>query len=529
MRTGAEYRRSLRDGRRVWILGEGPVDDIATHPATAPLVDVYAAWYDRHADPAWQAVLLDEPDAAGTRSPLAFEIPACAEDLRRLGKAVHTVALLNAGNITHTPGYGAMIALGIVDAVKRLGVPAERVAAAEAYRNDLARRGRFITFAAGVPPPADRFRAPDERQTVRVVKETAAGVVVRGMVGNHTSVPFVDEVFVSGGTMAPVPEQRVWFAVPVAAPGVQVIARKVVARHPNPFIAPLSSRFDELDGQLWLDDVLIPWERVFALGYERPAADAARHWESIATWLFWHQQLAWLAHAEFTLGLALAVAEAMGLKGVQGVVDQLVDLVIDVQTIRSCVTAAELDPIVTPAGYIAPNVLHLSSASIYNLRQRQRMTEILRNLSGQAGVLSPANTDLADERLAAGLELAFGGGGYTALQRSALMQLVWDHVASGLDGRQAAFETHANGGLPAWRQRMQRWFERYSELANGTLCVLDLAMPALDLDGLRDVAPAVRVGGGAAAVGPHSPPSSLSQSWEREGRSGVGRSDVTSG
>jgi 4-hydroxyphenylacetate 3-monooxygenase len=54
MRTGAEYKEALRDGRRVWILGEGRVDDVTTHPATRPMVDEHVTWYDRYFDPAWQ-------------------------------------------------------------------------------------------------------------------------------------------------------------------------------------------------------------------------------------------------------------------------------------------------------------------------------------------------------------------------------------------------------------------------------------------------------------------------------------------
>ena len=58
MRTGAEYRDSLRDGRKVWVMGEGLIDDVTTHPATRAMVDEYAAWYDRHFDPAWQDIAL---------------------------------------------------------------------------------------------------------------------------------------------------------------------------------------------------------------------------------------------------------------------------------------------------------------------------------------------------------------------------------------------------------------------------------------------------------------------------------------
>jgi hypothetical protein len=44
----------------------------------------------------------------------------------------------------------------------------------------------------------------------------------------------------------------------------------------------------------------------------------------------------------------------------------------------------------------------------------------------------------------------------TALRRSALLNLVWDHISSGLDGRESAFELHANGGIPTWRNRLRR-------------------------------------------------------------------------
>ena len=45
LRTGAEYRESIRDGREVWMNGER-VNDVTTHPAFKPLVDVRARIYD---------------------------------------------------------------------------------------------------------------------------------------------------------------------------------------------------------------------------------------------------------------------------------------------------------------------------------------------------------------------------------------------------------------------------------------------------------------------------------------------------
>jgi len=94
--------------------------------------------------------------------------------------------------------------------------------------------------------------------------------------------------------------------------------------------------------------------------------------------------------------------------------------------------------------------------------------------------------------MAAGLEETFGGGGYTALQRSALLQLAWDHVSSALDGRESAFELHASGGMANWRSWLRRSFKDYNELANAVLRALDLPMPQIDLSNIPAAPPAMR-------------------------------------
>ena len=489
MRTGAEYRESLRDGRDVWVLGQGAVEDLTTHPATAAMVEEYVAWYDRHFDAAWQDILLTEPDANGVRRPVAFEGPKTAEHLRRLGKAISAVHLLTGGNMTHTPGYGALIALGLLGVVKRLNTSSEEIEAVEAYRDSLARSGRFLTFASGGPLIGQRFLPEEsERVALRLVSESDSGVVVTGKISMHTSSPFAEDVLVTcRDELPPGSGRRVWFIVPVNAPGVRVVARPLASRHPNPYLSPLSSRFDELDAQMWLQEVFIPKERVFT---GEPLGQMIQ--PSLAAWLFWHQQYGWQAKAEVTLGLALAVAEVMGLKENAATVEQLVDLVVDVQTSRSCVMAAELDPEMTVTGMVMPGQLHVAAASIYTLKARQRMSEILRGLPGSSLLNAPADTDLADPKMAAGLEESFGGGGYTALQRSALLHLTWDHVSSALDGRESAFQLHANGGIQAWRSRMRAWFQSYNDLANGVQPLLGVEMPTMDLNSLQEIQNAPR-------------------------------------
>ena len=484
MRTGAEYRESLRDGRDVWVMGEGPVDDVTTHAATAAMVEEYVAWYDRHFDPAWQDILLTGPDADGDRRPLAFEAPKTSADLQCLGKALRAVLFLGGGNITHTPGYGALIALGLVNYLKGLNNSPEEVESAEAYRESLARTGRFLTFAGGGALIGPRLSTdPSDRVALRLVSETHKGIVVSGKVQMHTSTPFAEDVLITSRDELPPGSGRwPWFILPVNAPGVRIVARRTSARHANPFLSPLSSRFDELDAVLFLKDVFISRERMFT---GELMDRTKRH--SLVSWLLWHHNIGWLAKAELSLGLALAVSEVMGLKENSATIEQLVDLAVDVQTSRSCVTAAELEPEVTAGGYAMPGQLHLAAAAINIFKTRQRVSETLRGLPGSSLVNAPADTDFADPVMAAELEEAFGGGGYTALQRSALLQLAWDQVSSALDGRESVFELHASGGMAAWRARLRAWFEGYDELANGVQHFLGVELPVMDLTSLRNV------------------------------------------
>jgi aromatic ring hydroxylase len=473
MRTGEDYREALRDGRRVWVMGEGLVDDVTTHPATRAMVDEYVAWYDRHFDPEWQDTLLGPPDSFGRRTPWAYVLPRSAADLQAMGRSFAKTTFLSAGNITHTPAYGHLISLGVLVASHEHKAAPAQIANAMAYRETIAATGRFLTFCGGAAPIGYRMREdPLARNALRVVRETDAGLVISGKIGMHTSPAYAEDVYVGALNGVEVEGQRASFIVSVAAPGVTTLCRRMAVRDDSRFTAPLSSRYDELDGQMWLDNVFIPAEHVFLV---EPSP------EPIARWLLWHHLYGWLSKAEFTLGLAFALTDAMGLKDHPPTIEYLVDLIAEVQTARTCQSCAELDPQFTPEGYCYPNFAHLMPGGIALMKARQRISEILRIVPGSSLVVAPTDRDLADPELADGLEECFAGGGYTARQRAALLQLAADHISSALDGREAAFELHASGGIPAWRGRLRQVFPRYNELANAVLRQLDLEMPEIDL------------------------------------------------
>ena len=464
-------------------MGEGWAEDVTSHPATRAMVEEYAAWYDRHFDPEWREALLAPAKSGGERVPWAYVLPKNVEDLVGMGRSFAKTTFLSAGNITHTPAYGNLIAMGVLTAVQSRDPSERNIAEAAAYRELIARSGRFLTYCGGAPIIGQRMRPdPRDRVALKLVRETDAGVILRGRLGMHTSPAYAEDVYIGALCGIEIGEYRASFIVPVNAPGVTTLCRKISARDSNPFVAPLSSRYDELDGQMWLDDVFVPWERVF---FVDPSPEAIPRWLR-------HHLYNWLSKAEFTLGLALALTHAMGLKEHEQTIEYLVDLVAEVQTVRSCLTAAERDPEFTPAGYCFPNHAHLAAGGIALFKSRQRISEILRIVPGSSLVVAPSDRDLAAPEMASGLEESFSGGGYTALQRSALLQLAWDHVSPALDGRESAFELHASGGMVMWRSWLRRNFKSYNELANAVLRQLAMPMPEIDLGSIPAAPPAMR-------------------------------------
>jgi 4-hydroxyphenylacetate 3-monooxygenase len=78
IRTGKQYRDSIRDGRRVWINGER-VTDVTTHPMFKPLVDIRARIYDMQHEAAHRPVLTYR-DASGEEHAIGLKLPMSHED-----------------------------------------------------------------------------------------------------------------------------------------------------------------------------------------------------------------------------------------------------------------------------------------------------------------------------------------------------------------------------------------------------------------------------------------------------------------
>jgi 4-hydroxyphenylacetate 3-monooxygenase len=476
-RSGADYLASLDDGRRVWLDGE-EIDDLRSHPATAGVVAAHASWYDRQADSAW-ADRLQGPDG----NPIAFTRPRSSADLRRLMEAIVASAFESAGNITHDPGYGALITLGAYNATNPAGA-SDRAAAAATFYEDLLAEGTFVA-APFAPAIGDRFLPPNEQLKPTVIEERDEGIVVRGVVGLGTGLPYANMVYTAPPPGPLLPEQAIWFAVSPATKGVRLVARQPSGRGQNLNVYPLSNRYDELESTLILDDVLVPWESVFVY---RDVALSNSEFDGSVMWLAFHHLCRILARAEFTLGLSLAVCDSVGTVKNPGVQTALIDLVIYVETIKATLIASCAEATTTQAGIAFPDLNSLAGGTMYALDNRASVADSARTLAGFGSMLAPVSGELEDPDVGPWLQRSYAGGGWTAAQRASLLHLVREHLASALDAREAAFESLASGGKHLWRLRMRMSYPRFEELANRVIeSVEEIDGPTLRFDALRQL------------------------------------------
>ncbi|MCB1445826.1 MAG: Pyoverdin chromophore biosynthetic protein pvcC [Rhizobiaceae bacterium] len=266
--TGQEYLDSLDDGREVWIYGKR-VGKITEHPAFRNSARMVARFYDAMHDAATRD-LITCPTEWGGFTHRYFRAPKSVGEQVAARDAVAASQRVSYGWMGRSPDYkGSFLAtLGANSAFYK----GHEDNALRWYRK-AQERTWYINHAI-MNPPVDR-NAPSADSSdvyVRVVKETDAGLYVSGAKVVATASALTHYTFVAHAGQVPIkdPAYAPVFIVPTGAPGVKMISRasneQRAAVLGSPFDYPLSSRMDENDAILVLDNVFVPWEDVFMHG-----------------------------------------------------------------------------------------------------------------------------------------------------------------------------------------------------------------------------------------------------------------------
>ncbi len=340
IRTGAQYRDSLRDGREVWINGER-VRDVATHPAFKPLVDIRARIHDM-AHEERLAPLMTYVDQ-GEKFAIGLKLPRAPEDWNDKRRAVDTVMQEIGGVVTRVGDETIGEMWSLWDGKDILNEIDSRFAAnierhiLEAIKHDP------FHVSANTDPKGDRSKRPQDQDPdmlVHVVKENDQGIVIRGA-KYETAAAYANQAFlkptIANWGDAKLSDYALGCIVKMNAPGVKHICRTGFAGIHPARDYPLSSAFDEIDTLVVLDDVLIPWEDVLFYQHTRAAAFIRQTLHRYSAFPFVQRTLSF---ADLMIGAALWNARQTGLDKQQAVQEKLAELAVWREGINAHLTAS---------------------------------------------------------------------------------------------------------------------------------------------------------------------------------------------
>lgn len=466
VRTGAEFIAGLRDGREVW-LGDGRVADVTAHPALRGAIESLARLYDMQHEPAYREVLTYPSPTTGDAVGLSFLIPRTREDLIRRRRMVKAWADATCGMMGRSADF--LNTMVTAWAAKRDYFARQSPACAERvwrYYEDCRERDLFLTHAL-IDPQVDRSKNRAEQDDpylcLRIVEETAPGLIVRGAKMVATAAPFADEILVwpfpPTLTEAEAPYAMV-FIVPVAAPGLKIICRESFSRPGQYADHPLSARFDEMDAVAVFEDVLVPWERVFLHGDAQLVAQmyaGTRVRELTA-----HQtNTRLLAKLEFVYGVLCLMAEAIGVHNAPAVQETLGEAATYVEIIKATLLAAEQEAQLDPGnGVMYPALQPLQVGRTWGPRIYPRLMDMVRRLGAGGLMQLPASTAAFDSPIGQDVEKFYRGARLPAREKVALFKLAWDLLGSDFGSRHTLYELYYAGDPSMLMAGFHREFDK---------------------------------------------------------------------
>ncbi len=453
--TGARYIESLKDGREVWLDGQ-KVSDVTAHPALTGMVHELARIYDlQHSAEFGEQMTFVSPET-GNRCSLSWQLPACAEDLKRKRRNSEIWNAQSWGQLGRSPDILAPHIITLYNSREALAAVknphcdfGENIAN---YHRHCLENDLFLTHALG-DPQVDRSEQPQNEQravleediALHVVEETAEGVIVHGAKQLATAAPISNETYVSlSATFIRRADPRfvLAFSIPTNSPGLKVLCREPVSQFPGSYGHPLGALYDEQDSMLFFENVLVPWDRLFML-YE--ATPLLQRLGSNVNFMGWANLCRIHFRMRLMAAVATMIAEAIGVIEYREVAAKLGEMATYCEMWRHAMDGVEHGAYMTDGGLMSLG--SMSGMNIFFAQTSARMVQLLREISGSGMIMQPSENDLANPDLRPFLDRYMRGKGVGVEYKSRLYRLAHDLAVSSFGMRQEVYE-YWHGGDP---------------------------------------------------------------------------------
>ena len=482
LRSGAEYLRSLNDGRQVFVDGER-VANVAEHKAFREAARSVARLYDIAADPANRELMTFVSPRTGAPVLRCYQIPRTHADLKARRLFSEKWAEATFGLMGRSPDHVASFFTGYA------AVPSVFAAAGQQFADNVVafyekmRDEHLYLSYAIVPPQIDRSK-PAHKQSdptlhAGVVKERDDGIVITGAQQVATGGVLSDWIHLSCIHPLPPGDENYanCVAIPVNAPGVKLIPRRPYAlRATNSFDYPLSSRFDESDSYVVFDNVFVPWEHVFI--YRNLEITRDQWFKTPSHSLGNHQaQVRYVTKLRFMMGLAQRMIEMIGTSASPPVQIAMGELAALATIYEGMLLAHETNAPIKD-GVLWPSVITLYAAMAMQSEFNGRMLETVRELVSSSVISLPSSAaDFDNPEIAPMIERYMRSGSMDARSRTALTRLLWDFIGTEFGSRHQQYEKFYGGSSFIVKQNVYRNFDfkRATALVDAALALPPVA------------------------------------------------------
>ncbi len=466
LRSGAQFLDSIRaDGRRVYFDGE-MVKDVTAHPAFRGAARSLAQLFDVAADTANREVMTFTSPL--TQGPVwrCYQIPKTAADLAARRAMSTRWAEETFGLMGRTPDHVAGFLSGYAAKPSVFAEAGKQYAENVVRYYEIARDTHQYLSYAIVPPQIDRSK-PAHKQSdptlhAGVVAEKDGGIVLKGAQQLGTGSVFSDAIYISCiHPLVPGDEAYAFaVAVPANAPGLKIYTRRpYAAAATSSFDYPLSSRFDETDSLIVLDDVFVPWENVFC--YRNLQLCRDQWWRTPSHSYGNHQaQARYAVKLRFLMGLTKRLCEITGVDLMPPVQIMLGEMAAYATIVESMLQAQETQATVDAEGVVWPSKAALYSVMALQSEINPKLLNIARELAGGSIIMLPSTArDFDTPEIAADLERYIASPGFPSRIRTQILKLVWDLIGTEFAGRHEQYEKFYGGASFLVKQNMARAYD----------------------------------------------------------------------
>ncbi len=442
---GENYLKRLKTPRCVYINSK-LVTDVTTEDSFKGAIDSIVNFYQLQESQSDLFTYMEDEK----QYHISTLAPKNIDDLKKKRDSYKIVADLSFGMLGRTPDFinAALAAMAVNSDFLGAGEFIDFSYNAKCYYEKCRQENLFVGHGA-VNPQIDRAVQLGIQENaycgVRVISSDEKGIIVSGAKMIVTLAPIADEllIFNMPGLRPGDEDFALAFAVPVTAQGLKLICRKPLNyKNYNLLDHPMANQFDESDAYMIFDEVFIPWSDVFVF---RDVEKSNSFYDKTRIRNHnGHQGIVrGLAKAELLTGVAIELADKMGLDTFLNVQEQLGEMTTSLELVRAAILLSEQDA--TLENDILNPSIHAIQAVRYHFpKWYHRMVNIIQSLAAGSMLAVPHHGDFDNEN-GETIRTTLHSATMSAEERTFLLNLAWDLTGDGFGQRQLVYEIYHAG------------------------------------------------------------------------------------